>query len=417
MGEVQRSKRLPVLGQPTRSRSFRPSEVRARPRPAYAVWEITLACDQRCVACGPRAGRRRSNELTSAEALALVDALAELGVGEITFIGGEAYLRDDLPQVIRRAREHGVRATMTTGGRGLTSRRLEGLVQAGLQQIGYSIDGLPETHDALRSPGSFGRAMDSMAAAKALGVRVTANTQINRRSVDELLPLAERLAAVGIAGWQPILTIPHGNAADDPTLILQPYMLPHAYAVLEAVLDLFDARGVGVWPGNNLGYFGPLEHRLRRRQNPSGHYGGCQAGTSIVGIESDGTIKACPTLSRVGHSPGSVRDAPLRTLWEGGAALRHAAERTVDDLWGFCRSCYYADACLGGCAATSEPLLGRPGNNPYCHHRALELRRQGLRERVEPCAPADPAPFGHGLFRLVCEPIPPSFQDPHETLP
>ncbi len=393
-----------MLGQREKTRRFQPARVQARPRPAYAVWEFTLACDQRCVACGPRAGKRRTDELDTEEALALVDAMAELGVAEITFIGGEAYLRSDLPTVIRRARTHDVRATMTTGGRGLTAERLSVLAEAGLQQVGYSIDGLPETHDALRSVGSFERAFASMDAARSLGLRISANTQINRRSLEELVPLAHRLADAGISGWQPILTIPHGNAADVPELILQPYMLTRAYEQLERVLDLFDARGIGVWPGNNLGYFGPLEHRLRRRQNPNAHYGGCQAGTSIVGIESDGTIKACPTLSREGHSPGSVRDAPLRTLWERGGELRHASRRTVQDLWGFCRTCYYADACLGGCAATSEPLLGRAGNNPYCHHRVLELQRQGLRERVEPVAPADPAPFGHGQFRLICEP-------------
>jgi len=33
-----------------------------------------------------------------------------------------------------------------------------------------------------------------------------------------------------------------------------------------------------------------------------------------------------------------------------------------------------------GVAAHS--LLGVPGNNPYCHYRALELQKKGLRERV-----------------------------------
>ncbi|MEM6296386.1 MAG: radical SAM protein [Myxococcota bacterium] len=398
------ARHLPVLGQ-AKHRGFRPAEVERRPRPAYAVWEFTLACDQRCAACGPRAAHRRPDELSTEEALDLVDALAELGVGEVTFIGGEAYLRKDLAEVISRARGHGMRATMTTGGRGLTEARLARLAEAGLQQVGYSIDGTPSVHDALRTRGSYARAMASMQAAKRLGLRVSANSQINRRSVGVLLPLAEVLLQAGIAGWQPILTIPHGNAADQPDLILQPYMLADAYAALERVLDLFDAHGVGVWPGNNLGYFGPLEHRLRRRQNPLAHYKGCQAGTSILGIESDGTIKACPTLAREGHSPGSVRDAPLRTLWERGSELRTASKRTVDDLWGYCRSCYYADACLGGCAATSEPLLGRAGNNPYCHHRVVELAAQGLRERVEPVAAADRRPFGHGQFRLITEPL------------
>ena len=56
-----------------------------------------------------------------------------------------------------------------------------------------------------------------------------------------------------------------------------------------------------------------------------------------------------------------------------------------------------------GCTATSEPLLGRPGNNPYCHHRALELAKQGLRERIELVESAPDYEFAAGAFRLVLE--------------
>jgi hypothetical protein len=50
-------------------------------------------------------------------------------------------------------------------------------------------------------------------------------------------------------------------------------------------------------------------------------------------------------------------------------------------------------------------LFGRPGNNPYCHHRALELEKLGQRERVVQRTPAPGSPFDHGLFELVVEPI------------
>jgi hypothetical protein len=65
----------------------------------------------------------------------------------------------------------------------------------------------------------------------------------------------------------------------------------------------------------------------------------------------------------------------------------------VNDLWGFCRTCYYADVCLGGCTWTSHSLLGRAGNNPYCHHRVIELAKQGLRERVVKVEPAPGIPL------------------------
>ncbi len=76
----------------------------------------------------------------------------------------------------------------------------------------------------------------------------------------------------------------------------------------------------------------------------------------------------------------------------------------MEDLWGFCRDCYYADVCLGGCTATSFALFGRPGNNPYCHHRALELHRRGRRERLVPIAPPTRGePLDWGTFELVVE--------------
>src|SRR5271155_2490385 len=82
--------------------------VARRYRPIYAVWEITLACDLACRHCGSRAGRDRPDELTTAEALDLVDQMADLGGKEVTLIGGEAYLRADWLQIVRRVRSHGI---------------------------------------------------------------------------------------------------------------------------------------------------------------------------------------------------------------------------------------------------------------------------------------------------------------------
>src|SRR5690348_10996598 len=92
-------------------------------RPIYAVWEITLRCDLACTHCGSRAGRARPEELTTAEALDLVGQMAELGVKEVTLIGGEAYLRDDWTEIARAVRARGMQCSITTGGRGFTPER------------------------------------------------------------------------------------------------------------------------------------------------------------------------------------------------------------------------------------------------------------------------------------------------------
>src|SRR5689334_3834153 len=94
-----------------------------RYRPNYAVWEITLACDLACRHCGSRAGRARPDELSTAECLDLVDQMADLGVQEVSLIGGEAYLREDWTDILRRIRARGMIALLTTGGRGITPER------------------------------------------------------------------------------------------------------------------------------------------------------------------------------------------------------------------------------------------------------------------------------------------------------
>jgi hypothetical protein len=100
---------------------------------------------------------------------------------------------------------------------------------------------------------------------------------------------------------------------------------------------------------------------------------------------------------------GNVREHSLREIWERSSPLRFTRDRGVDELWGYCAGCYYADVCLGGCSWTAHALFGRRGNNPFCHHRALELLREGKRERVVRAEPAGGLPFDLGRFDLVVE--------------
>ena len=61
-------------------------------------------------------------------------------------------------------------------------------------------------------------------------------------------------------------------------------------------------------------------------------------------------------------------------------------------------------------------LTGRRGNNPYCHHRALELLREGDRERLVPKTAAPNEPFDHGTFEIVREPWPEALRARAEAL-
>src|SRR5262249_5843198 len=104
-------------------------------RPILAVWEITLRCDLACRHCGSRAGRARPDEMSTREGLDTVRQLAELGTREVALIGGEAYLRDDWLEIVAAIRDHGMLATMTTGGRGVTPELAIAAKKAGLYSV------------------------------------------------------------------------------------------------------------------------------------------------------------------------------------------------------------------------------------------------------------------------------------------
>ena len=335
----------------------------------------------------------------------VVDQLAELGVHEVSLIGGEAYLRADWCTIIERIVARGMVPLLTTGGRGLTRERAAAAKAAGLRSASVSLDGMQTNHDKLRGlKGSFAAACQALRNLREVGIPVSVNTQINRQSMADLPDVLETLIEEGAHSWQIQLTVAMGRAADAPEVLLQPYDLLEIFPMLGKLKARCDDAGIRLWPGNNIGYFGPFESKLRGT-TASGHATSCSAGCTTIGIESDGTIKGCPSLATENWAAGSSREQPLASLWERSSRLRFNRLRPTDHLWGFCKTCYYADECRAGCTWTSEALFGRRGNNPMCHHRALEHERLGKRERLVQVAAAPGRSFDQGRFELIVEDI------------
>ncbi|RKH07598.1 SPASM domain-containing protein [Corallococcus sp. CA047B] len=380
---------------------------RADYHPAYVVWELTLACDQPCTHCGSRAGTARPGELSTEEALGVVTQLAALRAREVVLIGGEAYLHPGFLDIIQALKAAGIRPGLTTGGRGITAELAVRMAQAGLYAASVSIDGLEPTHDIMRAArGSFASATAALGFLKAAGVRTAANTNLNRLNQGDLEGLYAHLRTQGIGAWQVQITAPLGRAADRPDLLLQPWDLVDLMPRIDRLKLHARQDRIIVMPGNNLGYFGPEEGRLRSvHADGRDHWRGCQAGRYVMGIESNGAVKGCPSLQTAHYVGGNLREQPLERIWNDTPQLAFTRTRTVEDLWGFCRTCPFAQTCMAGCSFTAHALFGRPGNNPYCHYRAKARAAQGVRERLLPRAPAPGRPFDNGLFEIVEEPL------------
>ncbi|MGJ5628346.1 nif11-class peptide radical SAM maturase 3 [Nostoc sp. CALU 1950] len=381
-------------------------------RKSYAVWEITLKCNLACSHCGSRAGHERTKELSTEEALDLVKQMAEVGIKEVTLIGGEAFLRPDWLEIAKAINDAGMLCGMTTGGYGISLETAQKMKEAGIRTVSVSIDGLEATHDRLRGKkGSWKYAFKTMSHLREVGISFGCNTQINRLSAPEFPRIYECIRDAGARAWQIQLTVPMGNAADNADILLQPYELLDIYPMIARVAGRAYQEGVQLQAGNNIGYYGPYERLLRGRgkEHEFSFWQGCGAGLSTLGIEADGAIKGCPSLPTTAYTGGNIRERSLRDIIENTAELRlnlgAGTPEGTKHLWGFCKTCEYAELCRGGCSWTAHVFFDKRGNNPYCHHRALVHEAQDLRERVIPKVKAKGLPFDNGEFELIVEPI------------
>jgi len=383
-----------------------------RPRPTsltHVVWELTLACDLACGHCGSRAGPRRNEELSTDEAIDVVRQIAEMGTQEVSLIGGEAYLRDDWHRIARAIYDEGMICSMVSGGRGFNKERAALAAAAKIDSVSISIDGMAATHDMQRGvEGSFDAALQALINLREAGVAVSANSQINRISFPDLDAMLDLFLEHQCHGWQVAMTVPMGRAADRPEWLLQPSDLLVVFPKLAELAERGRTGGLRLFPGNNVGYFGPHEDTLRGHLSAASegsYYQGCHAGVTTLGLEADGAVKGCPSLPTNSYTGGHVRDAPIRRIWDESEELRFARSSRSHELWGFCKGCYYAEVCRAGCSWTAHVFFGRRGNNPYCHHRAVVHHERGERERLVLVESAAGEPFDHGRWEIIVEPV------------
>ena len=184
---------------------------------------------------------------------------------------------------------------------------------------------------------------------------------------------------------------------------MQPYELLELMPLLAELYEEGADRGFLLQPGNNIGYFGPYESLWRGSGDDRVYWTSCNAERTRSGSRPTARSRVVRRCLLLLMPEVTFATGVSKHIWWKTDELSINRGRTSEDLWGFCGSCYYADVCKAGCTWTTHVLFGRAGNNPYCHHRVLELSKQGLRERIAQVEKAPGVPFDHGRFELLLE--------------
>ena len=378
--------------------------------PVYVVWEITLACNLRCVHCGSRAGpQARGRTLAPSECLDVVRQLAELGTRQITLIGGEAYLRKDwliIAKAITR-RRHPLRRSSPARARSPRSASAPRSRPASARSACRSTDRATFTIGSAASRAASITRCARCDFANAAGIRPGVNTQItcavddricakssmtHRRARGEVLAGADH-GGDGQCGRQRR----HAAAAPRNPRDARPARRP--------VRARPSDRLPRSCPGNNIGYFGPLRIHVAHDHQRAGALGRLHGGREqSSGSKPTARSRAARPLPADPYGGGNARDRLDRaTRWRrSGARPRPRLDRTP--AGGFCGSCYYWNVCRGGCTWVTH---GRSPASAATIHSAIIARanwpKKGLRERIVKVAEAPGEPFDFGRFDIVVE--------------
>lgn len=123
-----------------------------RQRPIDTLFYLTYRCTSKCKTCTLWQRTDDANELTVDEWIRVADESAALGAKYFEIFGGDALLRPDVlvPLVKHISSKPGLISDMVTNCNLMTEKTAHELVEAGLNDLWLSIDGVAEDHNAVR---------------------------------------------------------------------------------------------------------------------------------------------------------------------------------------------------------------------------------------------------------------------------
>ncbi len=307
----------------------------------YLFVEITQRCNLACLHCGSDCSARpRTGELDTDAWVAFFDGLGDrIDRTQVVLVitGGEPLCAPGLPEILDAISRNRFAFGMVSNGWALDERTLDELIAHGLHSLTLSIDGLQDTHDWLRGrTGSFGRVV--AAARQVTRARLPffdVVTCANPRNLDQLPALQSLLDDLGVPGWRIFSIFPRGRAATSPALRLDDTGLRRLFSWIA------EARALPRQPKPAWSCEGYLPVDLDRAVRDQPYF--CRAGINIGGVLCDGSITACPNVSRE-LVQGNIRTDDLAEVWRD----RFSAFR--DRRWmatGRCADCADWASCQG----------------------------------------------------------------------
>jgi len=301
---------------------------------------VTYRCNNDCAHCY-NARERNFPELTTKAWKGILDKLWGLGVPHIVFTGGEATLRNDLPELIAHAEKNGQITGLNTNARRLADEKyVQHLVDAGLDHVQITVESCDaDVHDQMmRAKGAHKQTIKGLKNVLASPLYVMTNTTMLRTNVDTIPDTLDFLAELGVPTVGLNALIYSGNGLTVGTGLAERELQP----ILDIAIQKTEARGQKlIWyTPTQYCQFDPTQQNLGVK--------GCTAALYSLCIESNGDVLPCQSYYT---SLGSMLDDNWDSIWNHELAVRLRERQGLPDK---CDGCDLVAECGGGCPLKFE---------------------------------------------------------------
>ncbi len=340
--------------------------------PRVVAWESTRACNLACVHCRAEAQKLPDpNQLTTQEALNLIDQIAAFCNPILIISGGDPLQRKDIFEIATYASNLGLRVVMSPSGSNITPKIIEKMKTAGIKMISLSIDGSkPEIHDAFRQvPGAFDMVLKAITYARQGGLAFRVNTTVTQHNLYDLPNIHKLSVDMGAKEWDVFMLVPTGRGKVSMEIAPQQYeeTLQFIYACNTSspipikvtcspqymrIIAQQQKLAPSVSQPQNQSY---IRHASGGR--------GCMAGNGFCFISHVGDVFGCGFLP---VKAGNIRQQSFKEVYQKSRLFAELRNHSL--LKGKCGKCEYVVSC-GGCRARA---LSTKGNyleqEPYCNY-------------------------------------------------
>ena len=347
------------------------------------VWNTTRKCNLRCAHCYINAVGEDSEEdmgeLTTREAMNMIEDLAAIKSPMLVFSGGEPLLRNDIYELNVYAMKLGLRTILSSNSTLITREAAKKIKEAGFSYVGVSLDGRGEAHDSFRgAKGAFKKSLQGLRHLMEAGVKTGVRFAITNQNYDELPKVLEITRREKIPRFS-LFQLVYGGRGKE--IIDWDIFNEQRRSVMDYIIE--EARvsnGMNIVTADNYadGIYllqDVAEHEPERAEEVEkllAMQSGCPAGDGLANVDNQGNVHLCPYWQSL--TIGNIREQKFSDIWfdEENEILAKMRDKTRY-LKGKCGRCRLNHLCMG-CRVRAEVACGDLfGEDPACYLTEEEI--------------------------------------------